>query len=134
MDPAALARETVANLKQIGAIGRQFGVGFYIEPLAWTPLCNLSRILEILADAEQDNVGLAIDFWHLWNTGVEPDDVARIDGKVIRSVDVCDAIGPPGACPAPINAAAASGLERARSPQSLDGCGTRDRIRWYLVV
>ena len=29
--------------------------------------------------------------------GVEPDDVARIDGKVIRSVDVCDAIGPPGA-------------------------------------
>jgi sugar phosphate isomerase/epimerase len=97
MDPVDVARETVANLQQIGAIGRQFGVGFYIEPLAWTPLCNLSRILEILDDAGQDNVGLAIDFWHLWNTGVEPDDVARIDGKVIRSVDVCDAIGPPGA-------------------------------------
>ena len=96
MDPRDLDRETVANLVQIGAIGRRFEVGFYVEPLAWTPLCNLSRILEILNDAGQDNIGLAIDFWHLWNTGVTPDDVARIDGKVIRSVDVCDGIGPPG--------------------------------------
>jgi sugar phosphate isomerase/epimerase len=101
MDPGDLARETVANLKDIGAIGRQFGISFYVEPLAWTPLSNLPRILEILDDAGQDNVGLAIDFWHLWNTGVEPDDVARIDGKLIRSVDVCDGIGPPGALSGP---------------------------------
>jgi sugar phosphate isomerase/epimerase len=100
-DPSDLARATVANLKEIGGIGRQFGVGFYIEPLAWTPLCNLPRILHILEDAGQDNVGLAIDFWHLWNTGVEPDDVASIDGKLIRSVDVCDALGPPGALAGP---------------------------------
>ena len=92
-----LDRETVANLKQIGEIGRQFGVGFYVEPLAWTPLCKLPRILRILDEAGQDNVGLAVDFWHLWNTGVEPDDVAKISGQLIRSVDVCDGIGPPGA-------------------------------------
>jgi sugar phosphate isomerase/epimerase len=97
MDPPDLARETAANLRQIGSIGRQFGISFYIEPLAWTPLCNLERILNILDDAAQDNVGLAIDFWHLWNTGATPDDVARIDGKLIRSIDVCDSIGPPGA-------------------------------------
>jgi sugar phosphate isomerase/epimerase len=96
MDAADLARETAANLRQIGAIGRQFGVDFYIEPLAWTPLCPLDRILPILEEAGQDNVGLAIDFWHLWNTGATPDDVARLDGKLIRSVDVCDSIGPPG--------------------------------------
>lgn len=97
MDARDLDRETVANLEQIGELGRQFGVGFYIEPLAWTPLCNLPRMLRILDEAGQDNVGLAVDFWHLWNTGVEPDDVAKIDGKLIRSVDVCDGIGPPGA-------------------------------------
>jgi len=94
---ADLDRATAANLRDIGAIGRQYGVDFYIEPLAWTPLAELGRILRILDAAAQDNVGLAIDFWHLWNTGVTPDDVARIDGKLIRSVDVCDAIGPPGA-------------------------------------
>ncbi len=70
LDARDLDRETSANLRQIGAIGRQFGVGFYIEPLAWTPLCSLERILHILDDAAQDNVGLAIDFWHLWSTGV----------------------------------------------------------------
>ncbi len=93
---ADLHRETVANLRDIGTIGRRDGIDFYIEPLAWTPLADLGRILGILQDAGQDNIGLAIDFWHLWNTGVKPEDVARIDGKLIRSVDVCDAIGPPG--------------------------------------
>jgi sugar phosphate isomerase/epimerase len=98
---ADLDRETVANLRDIGAIGRQYRIDFYIEPLAWTPLANLGRIVRVLEDAAQDNVGLAIDFWHLWNTGVEPEDVARIDGKLIRSVDVCDAIGPPGSLAGP---------------------------------
>jgi sugar phosphate isomerase/epimerase len=101
LDPRTLDRATAANLEQIGAIGRQFDVSFYIEPLAWTPLCNLQRILDIVAAAGQDNIGLAIDFWHLWNTGVVPDDVARIDGRLIRSVDVCDAIGPPGTLSGP---------------------------------
>jgi sugar phosphate isomerase/epimerase len=97
MDRRDLARETVTNLRSIGAIGRRYGVGFYIEALAWTPLSDLPTLLHILGEADQANVGLAIDFWHLWNTGVEPDDIARIDGALIRSVDVCDGIGPPGA-------------------------------------
>jgi sugar phosphate isomerase/epimerase len=96
LDAQQLARETTINLREMGGIGRQFGVSFYIEPLAWTPLCDLRRILPILDAAGQDNVGLAIDFWHLWNTGALPADVAGIDGALIRSVDVCDGIGPPG--------------------------------------
>jgi sugar phosphate isomerase/epimerase len=95
-DPRDLIRQTVANLEQIGALGREFGVSFYVEPLAWTPLSNLEVILEILGEAAQPNVGLAIDFWHLWSTGVQPDDIARIDGALIRGVDVCDGLGPPG--------------------------------------
>src|SRR5712691_897504 len=54
LDARDLDRETAANLRQIGAIGHQFGVGFYIEPLAWTPLANLERMLHILDDAAQD--------------------------------------------------------------------------------
>lgn len=101
MAPADLARETVANLGQIGEVGRRYGVGFYVEPLAWTPLGNLSLMVQILRDAGQDNVGLAVDFWHLWASGAEPDDVARLDGSLIRSVDVCDGIGQPGAAASP---------------------------------
>jgi sugar phosphate isomerase/epimerase len=96
-DPQALARDATSNLRDVGAIGRQYGVDFYIEPLAWTPLCRLARIVDILTDAGQDNIGLAIDFWHLWASGALPDDIAKLDGHLIRSVDVCDGIGPAGA-------------------------------------
>jgi sugar phosphate isomerase/epimerase len=94
MDEAELDRATVSNLRQIGAIGRRFDVGFYVEPLAWTPLGKLSRMVRILEEAGQDNVGLAIDFWHLWSAGVEPEEVAGLDGGLIRSVDICDGMGP----------------------------------------
>lgn len=96
IDLADLRRETTANLKRIGEIGRRFHVDFYLEALAWTPLSALSDVLRVLEDAGQDNVGLAIDFWHLWSVGTDPRDVARIDGRMIRSVDVCDGIGPAG--------------------------------------
>jgi sugar phosphate isomerase/epimerase len=95
-DGAELDRATVSNLRHLGAIGRRFDVSFYIEPLAWTPLGKLSRMVSILADAGQDNIGLAVDFWHLWSTGVKPDEVARLDGTLIRSVDICDGVGAPG--------------------------------------
>jgi sugar phosphate isomerase/epimerase len=96
MEPADLDRVTIGNLRQIGSIGRRFGVSFYIEPLAWTPLGNVSRVVRILEEADQQNIGLAIDFWHLWSIGTEPDEIARLDGSLIRSVDICDGIGPPG--------------------------------------
>lgn len=97
MSRRELHRQTAANLREIGAIGRRFGVGFYIEPLAWTPLHTLSQVLEVLGDAAQDNIGLAIDFWHLWNVRTDPDEIAKIDGAIIRSVDVCDSLPPAGA-------------------------------------
>jgi sugar phosphate isomerase/epimerase len=96
MAPADLHDAAVTNILRIAEIGHRFGVGFYLEPLAWTPLHDLTRVLRILDDAERDNVGLALDFWHLWNSGIEPDEIARIDGGLIRMVDVCDALGPRG--------------------------------------
>lgn len=96
MEATELDRQAVSNLRDIGAIGRDHGIDFYVEPLAWTPLCNLGRMVRILEDAGQPNIGLAVDFWHWWNAGTEPDDIARLDGKLIRSIDVCDGIGPAG--------------------------------------
>ena len=53
-------------------------------------------MVRILEEADQDTIGLAIDFWHLWSAGTEPDEIARLDGRLIRSVDICDGIGRPG--------------------------------------
>jgi sugar phosphate isomerase/epimerase len=57
--------------------------------------------VRVLEEAGQANVGLAIDFWHLWSTATEPDEIARLDGRLIRSVDICDGLGHPGAAGTP---------------------------------
>lgn len=94
MDLVSVRRAATENLERIAEIGRSHGVAFYIEPLAWTPLRSLRDVMTIVADAAQDNVGLAIDLWHLWSVGTEPAEVARLDARAIRSVDVCDGLGP----------------------------------------
>jgi sugar phosphate isomerase/epimerase len=124
MDEAALDSAAVSNLLQIAEIGRRFDVGFYVEPLAWTPLGKLSRMVRILEEVGQDNVGLAIDFWHLWSTSVEPDEVARLDGRLIRSVDVCDGLGP--------RASAASADQRSRRVWT--GAGSIPLKAWVDAV
>ena len=95
-DRKALVESAARNLRAIGEIGERYGVVFYLEALAWTPLRSLGDAVEIVERSGQANVGLAIDFWHLWNSGATPDDVARLDGRLIRCVDVADGIGPAG--------------------------------------
>jgi sugar phosphate isomerase/epimerase len=53
-------------------------------------------MLRILEEAAQTISGWPLTLAPV-EYGVEPDVVARIDGRLIRSVDVCDGIGPPGA-------------------------------------
>jgi sugar phosphate isomerase/epimerase len=91
-----LRRSTASNLAAIGQIGRSHGVSFYLEALAWAEIRTLPRVLEVIDAAEQDNIGLALDFWHLWNAGATPGEVAKLDGGLIRSVDFCDSLGPAG--------------------------------------
>jgi len=53
------------------------------------------------------------------------DGVARIDGKLIRSVDVCDAIGPPGALSGPDQRG-----RRVWRSAGYSCCSTRPKRRW----
>lgn len=81
---------TAKNLKVLADIGARYGVRFYLEPIAWTPLHSLQQGLEVIDAVERDNVGLVIDFWHLWVTGTTPDEIARLDKEVINGVHFCD--------------------------------------------
>ncbi len=124
MDLVAVRRAATENLERIGEIGRGHGVGFYIEPLAWTPLRSLRDVMTIIDDAAQDNVGIAIDFWHLWSAGTEPAEVARLAGRAIRSVDVCDGLGP----------ARTAGTADQRSRRVALGAGEIPLARWVDAV
>jgi len=85
-----MRRLTAKNLKALAEIGRSYGVRFYLEALTFTPLHRLEQQLELLAETGQDNVGLVLDFYHLWGSGTRPEEIARISKELIFCVDFCD--------------------------------------------
>ena len=88
---------TAANAAKIADIGKQYGVRFQLEPLAWAPMRSLAQSLEVIDEAQRDNLGMVIDFWHLWAGGAtSPDDVARLDKRMIYGVHFCDGKRKPG--------------------------------------
>jgi sugar phosphate isomerase/epimerase len=91
-----MRRQTAKNLTALAAIGKSHGVRFYLEGLTFTPLHRLEQQLEVLAEAGQDNVGLVLDFYHLWGSGTRPEEIARVSKELIFCVDFCDSADPFG--------------------------------------
>jgi sugar phosphate isomerase/epimerase len=83
---------TAANLRTLSKIGAAHNVRFYLEALCFTPLNRLDQQLELLEETACDNVGLVLDFFHLWNSGTRPDELARVDKERIFCVDFCDSL------------------------------------------
>lgn len=89
-----IVKLTAKNLADIADIGKQHGgVRFQVEPIAFSPIHSLSQSLQVIEEVGRDNVGMVIDFWHLW-AGEEttPDEVAKLDGSIIYGVHFCDGI------------------------------------------
>jgi sugar phosphate isomerase/epimerase len=84
-------RLTAQTAAELADIGRAHGIRFQLEPIAWAPLHSLGQTLEVLGEAARDNLGLVVDFWHLWaGEATTPDDVARLDKDLIDGVHFCD--------------------------------------------
>ncbi len=120
---AELREVTARGLRLIGDIGAPFGIRYYLEPIVWTPLSTLSQAVEAIDAAERDNVGLVLDYWHLWNAGTTPDSLSRLDPRVIFGVDFSDSLGPAGA-----------GLEDQRSRRVWPGDGAIPLREWTDAI
>lgn len=84
------------NMREIAAIARAHHVSLYLEPLNWAPVSSLEDSLELIDLSAEDNVGLVIDFWHLWCAGVTAESVAKLNKRYIRGVHFCDSSKPLG--------------------------------------
>lgn len=84
-------RLTAENVREISEIGMSHGVRFQLEPVAWSPIHSLKSSLQLIAASEATNVGMVIDFWHLY-AGRETscDEVAALDARMIYNVHFCD--------------------------------------------
>lgn len=79
------------NISDIAAIGQQYGVRYQIEVIAHTKFNTLEQALEVIRRIDKPNVGLVIDFWHLFATGTTtPDDIKKLDPSLIFGVHFCD--------------------------------------------
>ena len=129
LSPAELRRVTAEAVRAVADLGAPHGIRYYLEPVAWTPLGPLARAVEVIDAVERDNVGLVLDFWHLWQCGTTPDDIARLDRRVISGVDFADSLGPAGMPDA--GAALAPRLARRRCDPAarVGGGGPGDGLR-----
>lgn len=84
---------TANNLVKLADIAKEYNVTLQIEPLAWAPMSSLKQCLEVIDKAGKTNVGMVIDFWHLWAGGLTtPKDVSNLDSNSITGVHFCDGI------------------------------------------
>ena len=84
---------TSQNIAEIADMGFEYGVSFQLEPIAWSPIHSLAKSLEVLHRVNRKNVGMVIDFWHLWAGGeTKPEDIAKLDNSIIYGVHFCDGI------------------------------------------
>ena len=87
-----MRRLTAKNLAALADIGQAHQVQFYLEALTFTPLNRLDQQLELWEETARENVGLVLDFYHLWNSGTRPEEIARINKRAIFCVDFCDSL------------------------------------------
>ena len=81
------------NISEIADVGKSHGVRFQIEVIAFSPIKSLTQGLEIIERVGKSNVGMVIDFWHLYaGCRTTPEDVARIDKSMIFGVHFCDGV------------------------------------------
>jgi sugar phosphate isomerase/epimerase len=88
---------TAKNLRALADLAGESGLKLYLEPLAWAPLSRLDDLLKTVEATGRENVGLVIDFWHLWVIGTPAAAVARLDPGKIFGVHFCDSLPPPPA-------------------------------------
>ena len=75
-----MRRLTAKNLDRAGQDRQSAPTSAFIwKRITFTPLNRLDQQLELLAETACDNVGLVLDFFHLWNSGTNPDEIARVD-------------------------------------------------------
>ena len=90
---------TARNLATLADLAKQYDVVLYLEALSWTPLNSLEHQLQLIDRSGRDNVKMVIDYWHCFTSGVNPEEIARMNKDVIYGVHVCDSLPFAGGIP-----------------------------------
>jgi sugar phosphate isomerase/epimerase len=85
----------VEGVRRIARAGREAGVRVALEPVQrlyaelWTIVSDVGPTLELLHEADADELGVMVDTWHLWNSPTLLDDL-RTHVDRVAGVHVAD--------------------------------------------
>jgi sugar phosphate isomerase/epimerase len=79
------------KLEELATLAAPFGIKPMIEFMVFRGIARLEDAVRITSAIGHDAVGICVDALHLSRSGGTPDDVARIDPRLIACVQLCDA-------------------------------------------
>lgn len=83
---------TSKNVQLACDIAGEYGLGIYLEPLAWAPINRCSQLLKIVDKVDRDNMKITVDTWHFWTVGDTLEEVAALPADLIAAVHVSDGL------------------------------------------
>jgi sugar phosphate isomerase/epimerase len=88
----------VDGLRELAGIAQACGMDIELEPIrnpeGNSLVSSLRDTAELVADVDSNNVGIAYDVWHHWDSATAIEDIANF-AELIRSVHIADWRIPP---------------------------------------
>jgi sugar phosphate isomerase/epimerase len=92
MNQKDMIKYTAQGVAKAAKVAAEYGVKIFLEPLAAAPVNTIKQAIQVIETAGYDNVGVCIDFWHIWTAGETSEYVASLDKNLIYNVHVCDGL------------------------------------------
>jgi sugar phosphate isomerase/epimerase len=92
LNPQEMIKYTAQGVAKAAKIAGKYGLKLFLEPLAAAPVNTIKQAVAIIETAGCDNVGIVLDFWHIWTAGETPEYVASLNKDLIYNVHVCDGL------------------------------------------
>jgi sugar phosphate isomerase/epimerase len=92
LDPKEMIKYTAQGVSKAAKIAGKYDLKLFLEPLAAAPVNTIKQVVQIIETAGCDNVGIVIDFWHVWTAGETPEYIASLNKDLIYNVHVCDGL------------------------------------------
>ncbi|EPJ2809550.1 sugar phosphate isomerase/epimerase family protein [Pseudomonas putida] len=89
-DDDDVARLT-GNFAALCELARGHGLRVDLEFMRWRPVATLQQACTVVTGAGQDNGGVLVDALHLFRSGGQVADLAGVDPRLLRAVQLCDA-------------------------------------------
>lgn len=88
--------EAVDLLVEACDIAGQYGLNLNIEFMPWLAVNDIRKALRLILEANRKNAAILVDTMHVHRSNVPSEELAAIEPRHMRYIQICDATPPPG--------------------------------------